>query len=155
MALSNCLRCGRSWQANSGVEPCPFCRAEQAEAERDAANKEAERLRMNGAEEVQELCDDILSFVKAVGIEPDYCNSPTELFAPVGDLLDALRVDVERKTKALEYLVEYSCPPAPNGMVTVQCSVCRHELQHADDCPVVKARAALAAESKPMAGEDK
>jgi hypothetical protein len=25
--------CGRSWQANSGVEPCPFCRAEQAEAE--------------------------------------------------------------------------------------------------------------------------
>ena len=35
MALTKHKKCGRGWQAASGTEQCPWCRAEAAEADRD------------------------------------------------------------------------------------------------------------------------
>lgn len=36
MALTICAKCKRPWQAYSGTEPCPWCRAEAAEAKLQA-----------------------------------------------------------------------------------------------------------------------
>lgn len=51
MALTTCSRCKRFWQANSGTEQCPWCRAETAEAKLQAA-EEALREIYNGLVEI-------------------------------------------------------------------------------------------------------
>lgn len=42
MALTICAKCKREWQANSGIEPCPWCRASSAESSLAAMRQRAE-----------------------------------------------------------------------------------------------------------------